>query len=221
MVTGGSDNSRRFFPRRAVVYTAIKLTDIFVISLDASAESRYEPLLKRMENMGVTYNITKIQAIPGTEVTDKPHKLTPNTWGCTLSHIKALETARERQLPCVLIIEDDIDFVENFTEKLDGYMRVLPADWEAVWLGGINGVAMESLTDDYYRVWASWGAFGYIVRQSMYNRWIAGLQQARLACDDFYRQYHRRINCYRPKKDLITHLDGWSDRKEQLWKSSA
>jgi GR25 family glycosyltransferase involved in LPS biosynthesis len=33
--------------------------------------------------------------------------------GCTKSHIKALELAIERNLQCVLIVEDDIDWVSN------------------------------------------------------------------------------------------------------------
>lgn len=201
---------------KPVAGNKMQLTEVLIISLDRSLESRYEPLRERMKSRGVLYNATKITAIDGRDLMSNPSKLKRNTYACLLSHIKAIENARDRNLPCVLIIEDDVDFVSDFTESVTRVMEELPTDWDALWLGGRNVLRPEQYSDSLYRMIGSWGAYGYVLHSKMYDRLIAGLKKEMIACDDYYRRIHIRFKCYRPKRDLVIHMQGYSDRQEVM-----
>lgn len=192
--------------------------NMFVITLDRSEESRYLPLLAKIETQKVTYPITKIEAIDGRGIDafDNPNNLTFNTYACMLSHIKAIKTAQKMDLPCVLIIEDDINFAANFTNRLDNLMQWLPANWDAVWLGGAVAIRPDDYNEHFVRVRSNWGGFGYIVRNTIYQKFIDGLISHKLDCDNYYRATQSKINCFRPKANIIFHLRGYSDRQEKV-----
>lgn len=210
------NNTHTVIPKKLGGGNTIKLTDMLTISLARSIESRYNPLLERMKLRGCTYTNTKVDAIEGRDMVHNPtKKLSNNTYACLLSHIKALETAREMKLPCVLIIEDDVDFVQGFTGKLNSIMTELPSDWDAMWLGGRNLFRPDRYSDRLNRLVGSWGGYGYVVSAKAYTRLIDGLKKEKVACDDYYRKIHNVMKCYRPKVDFVLHIGGYSDRQDK------
>jgi GR25 family glycosyltransferase involved in LPS biosynthesis len=61
----------------------------------------------------------------------------PGELGCTLSHIKALEWAQDKNWPYVIIIEDDVILAEDFLKRIKYLMKILPPDWDHIYLSGI------------------------------------------------------------------------------------
>lgn len=188
-----------------------------VVSMARSHEDRYLPMVERMTASGFSYPHEKIEAIDGKTLTEEsyPQSLGANTWACVLSHIKAIKRAQELNLDMVLILEDDVDFVPDFTSRLNEYVAKAPLGWEALWLGGRNAVKMQLDSPNWYRVWGSWGTFGYILRKGLYQRTITGLLQREKAADYYFKEQHRYMRCYRPRENLIGHLDGYSYIAEQ------
>lgn len=59
-------------------------------------------------------------------------------WGCRQSHLRILEDAMLDGVGTLCVLEDDVCFVPDFSNKLREFMRALPADWDGVMLGGQN-----------------------------------------------------------------------------------
>lgn len=55
--------------------------------------------------------------------------------GCALSHFKIMETHAYFKEP-ILVLEDDIKFINNAKEILDKYLKEIPADYDLAYLGG-------------------------------------------------------------------------------------
>lgn len=70
----------------------------------------------------------------------------PGAWGCMQSHRHVLEMSILYGWESVLVLEDDVFFVEGFTEKLRAFMAEVPGDWEQLMIGGqfVNRDGAES-----------------------------------------------------------------------------
>jgi hypothetical protein len=57
-------------------------------------------------------------------------------WGCRQAHLQILERAWHRSIDATLVLEDDVVFAPDFTQKWADLTRRLPANWDMVMLGG-------------------------------------------------------------------------------------
>lgn len=101
--------------------------------------------------------------------------------GCTLSHIKCLEMAKERQYPYVFICEDDITFLQPqlLLEKLQDFWDTPPTDgWDVLIIGGNNCPPFESFSDYAIHVRNCQTTTGYIVAQPYYDTLITNFKES-------------------------------------------
>lgn len=90
--------------------------------------------------------------------------------GCNLSHLKCLEMAKRNNWSHVLICEDDVLFrtnVQLVREKITTCLQ-RHQDWDVLTLGP-NVREAEYVDDCTARVFKSWCAAAYIVRQEYYD----------------------------------------------------
>jgi GR25 family glycosyltransferase involved in LPS biosynthesis len=100
--------------------------------------------------------------------------------GCTLSHIKCLELAKERNYPHVFICEDDIHCVDipRMRAQLDEFYKASPGDtWDVLILGGNNAPPYRLLNDGLMQVYNCQTTTGYIVKQHYYDKLIANFRE--------------------------------------------
>jgi hypothetical protein len=57
-------------------------------------------------------------------------------WGCLMSHVRIIEDCIRAGVGRVLIMEDDVVFVEDFAEQLRAFLKHVPEDWDQLYLGG-------------------------------------------------------------------------------------
>lgn len=109
---------------------------IFYINMDKSVNRR-----RNMEFQFRIANVpewTRISGIDGSKLQlDKDSNITQNELGCTLSHIKAIETAYTQNLPMAIIMEDDCYFMHMgiFIKRLNKLIKNAPSDWTLLNLG--------------------------------------------------------------------------------------
>jgi GR25 family glycosyltransferase involved in LPS biosynthesis len=123
------------------------------------------------------------------------------------SHIKALKQARDSGAKHVLILEDDVEFPSGFLSKAETVLSSLPGDWDAVWLGGYTQTEGEFYNQYLKTCVANWGGYGYIVRNTVFDRFIELLETRNQPCDVTYIEVQKFFNCYRTIKNLILHRD--------------
>lgn len=63
----------------------------------------------------------------------------PGSLGCTKSHKRIINYAKHKNLDEIIVIEDDIQFVDNFDIKYERIYKDLPEDWDIL-VGGVSWI---------------------------------------------------------------------------------
>jgi len=100
--------------------------------------------------------------------------------GCTMSHIKCLEIAKERNYEYVFICEDDITFVDPATllNSLKHFYENKQIEWDVLLIGGNNVPPYEQTTDYCIRVSNCQTTTGYIVKNTYYDILIQNFRES-------------------------------------------
>jgi len=102
---------------------------VLVINLDSSVK-RYSNIQKHL----IDWPLERVSAI----------KTTQGFVGCALSHLKCISIAKERNLECVLVLEDDCELYDNSSKSI--FIELLPIllrhrdKWD-IFLGGCTQVS--------------------------------------------------------------------------------
>lgn len=134
------------------------------------------------------------------------------------SHRQVLSIAKEKKLSSVLILEDDIDFCEGFTEKLNKCLSELPPDWDALHLNGTDHPKAKSTfySELLNKCHHTTGAFGIVINSTIYDYLISLLNEEQKLVDIYYAEAMRKLNWYRTKEKLVLHPAGFSEIKRKF-----
>ncbi len=135
--------------------------------------------------------------------------LTPPEVGCALSHLGIYRDMIEKDIPCALILEDDIVFKVNPRSLLDNFRCVSP-DASDVYLlthGSNQYIADESRHIGsilFYRGWNGHGAYGYIITKAAASNILQFQTPIKCICDWWkYFQLHNIASFYIPDNEII------------------
>ena len=132
--------------------------NILYINLDHRTD-RLEHVKQEMEKMGFI-NAERFPAI----------KLQAGNAGCTVSHIKCIELAKQRNWSQVFICEDDITFT-NPNQFMDSSKKFVDSNiqWDVLVIGGNNCPPFQQIGDFCAKVQNIQTTTGYIVKQHYYD----------------------------------------------------
>lgn len=91
--------------------------------------------------------------------------------GCTLSHIRCLETAKQRDYEHICIMEDDIEFrnPELFKQQIQKFSENTEIQWDVLLLAANVVPPYQSVGVYCARVYNAQTTTGYIVKKEMYD----------------------------------------------------
>lgn len=147
---------------------------------------------------------TRVKAVEETNRTEVLREVMVNTTnpkirgnsfgalGCSLSHLKSVRLAYERNDAYALFLEDDVllDLWPFWTHSISEYVASLPPDWDASQLGRTNPYAPTTEADRRRREWkpwrrgTEWGTFAFLLSRK-------GIQKV---YDYFFDKTNKRIN---------------------------
>lgn len=174
----------------------------FLINLERRQDRR-EASSEALAAQGVPFEV--FQATDGRLLPRRPKFFeTPNHWAHALSFERAIKVASDRQLECVVLLEDDIVIHPQFHELLAKI--TLPNDWEIFYFGvhhvrpgrfvGSNLVRVtEGLETHAMAIHSS--AYS-LVLDSLYKEYAYGKQS-----DQRITELHRTRPCYASHPNLI------------------
>ena len=141
-----------------------QIDKIFYINLE-KREDRRQEIEAELANYGLIDNSERVDAIP------TPHQ---GILGCTMSHLKALKLAKERQYKNVLILEDDFQFTIT-KQEFENQIAILFEQGPSFDVCMISYNIQQSNPTEYpflQKVLEAQTASGYIVHESFYDRMI-------------------------------------------------
>ena len=103
---------------------------IYCINLPNRTDRR-DIVYKEFERLGIQKRVEFIEGLIGEGFTN----IERGEKGCTLSHIKCLQDAKEKGYKNILIFEDDVCFSSNFQKKIEDSISELPINWDLFYLG--------------------------------------------------------------------------------------
>lgn len=180
---------------------------VIVISLEKAKERRQkmQDQLLELQIDGFIMDAVDGSKLPPEELNKKISL--PNGWrqgelfkpgevGCMLSHIKALEWARDKNWPYLILLEDDTILSEDFNRRLKILFSIIPNDWQHIYLTGIPRFSMLQMPNLQFpnivdSVFTETTA-GMVIRQSSYDYIIKFLKEFWTTADDSYCELIKR-----------------------------
>ena len=108
-------------------------------------------------------------------------KLPNGALGCSMSHLRCLQIAKEQRWPHILLCEDDIQFLDPnlFVKQINGFLENHEEDssWDVLLVAG-NNMPPYGIEDDYsVRVFQCQTTTGYLVKQHYYDKLMANIKE--------------------------------------------
>jgi GR25 family glycosyltransferase involved in LPS biosynthesis len=124
-----------------------KLTDRKSYIIDTFSK-KFANEYKFIELYNINYiqeNITTISSIyPNILKNTKwDRKLTMQEISLALKHIHIIVESFKNEHDSILIFEDDVKLVKDFSKKFNNYKAQLPNDWDILWIGGSHNLHMQ------------------------------------------------------------------------------
>ena len=146
------------------------ITDIsgFYINLNSRVDRKLH-VERQLDLLGIRDNVKRFNAI---------HNINGRI-GCSLSHLKCIQMAKEQNMEFVLILEDDVSFLlpDDFVENVNKFLSNLKNKWDVLLLAGNNLPPFTTNDEVSIRVSHCQTTTGYIVRQHYYDTLIANIKE--------------------------------------------
>lgn len=134
------------------------IKNAFYINLEHRTD-RKEHVEKELQKIGI--KATRFNAI----------KMENGAIGCSLSHLKILEDAKKNKFDHVLIVEDDITFLDSelFKNQINKFLELHENNWDVILLAGNNMPPYENIDETCVKVSRCQTTTGYLVNGHYIN----------------------------------------------------
>ena len=141
----------------------------------------------------------------------------PGELGIWASNYTAWTNFLKSDYDYVILMEDDIVLQPNFNEKLKGYIKELPDNWDVftVYIPETGNIRYEKRSSEFLigkenicKVYQSWSCLCYVVSRKGAQRLFKEVQRGVKSPIDHYLFYSNKINVYaiKPEKGNICSL---------------
>jgi glycosyl transferase, family 25 len=190
------------------------LRHVVYINLDHRTDRR-EHMRQQLEGMGLSAVATRFPAI----------RMDSGMIGCSLSHLKVLEDAHAHHWPHVLVLEDDITFLQprRFQTLMTQFFTRHPTDWDVVLLAGNNRPPFRVVDDGCVQVTRCQTTTGYLVQGAYLPRLIQNVRMGvtrliarpdrkhEFAIDQFWFSLQRAHRWFLPVPLTVVQREDYSD----------
>ena len=148
--------------------TSISNISGFYINLNSRIDRKLH-VERQLDLLGIRDNVKRFNAI---------HNVNGRI-GCSLSHLKCIQMAKEQNMECVLILEDDVSFLlpDDFVHNVNKFLSNSKNTWDVLLLAGNNLPPFTTNDEVSIRVTHCQTTTGYIVRQHYYDTLISNIKE--------------------------------------------
>jgi glycosyl transferase family 25 len=116
---------------------------IYIINLP-SRKDRLTEIIKQLEYIGIDLPSNKIKIFEAIRPSRKDDWPTIGAKGCFLSHLGVLKDAQKNKYEKILVLEDDVNFVENFNDLIETtIIQLNNTSWDILYGGYQKSDALD------------------------------------------------------------------------------
>jgi glycosyl transferase, family 25 len=159
----------------------------------------------------------------------KAVKLTNGALGCSMSHLKLLERAKSNNWDSILIMEDDIQFLNPviFMQQLNRFLH-LHKEFDVLLIAGNNVPPFSNIDDTCVKVSRCQTTTGYLVKNHYFDTLIHNFREGitnlmktpekhvLYAIDKFWFRLQERDNWYLIIPLTVTQREDYSDIEKRI-----
>jgi GR25 family glycosyltransferase involved in LPS biosynthesis len=140
--------------------------------------------------------------------------------GCSLSHIKCIQIAKEQKWSCVCICEDDIMFTNPvlLMESLELFLKS-GVPWDVLLLGSNIAPPYSNVTDHWMKVSNAQTTTGYIVKEHYYDKLLENFQEGitrKYPIDIYWKLLQQKDNWYILLPLSVTQRPSYSNIEKRM-----
>ena len=138
---------------------------IYCINIDRRVD-RWESCIKEFEKHGL--QVERFSAIDGNNEKYNLGYPYDNELAGAMSHLNVLKRSKELGLKNVLILEDDVVFIDNLNELLCEYIKQLPENWDGLHFGGNHILPLRRINSNLSKMSKSYALHAYGINEKSY-----------------------------------------------------
>lgn len=204
----------------------MKLNDffdkIYCINIDRRTD-RWESCLKEFEKHGLI--VERFSAVDGNTNNYDLGYPYDNELAGAISHLNVIKKAKELNLKNVLILEDDVEFLNNVNELFGFFIKQLPENWDGINFGGNHIGGLLEVGVNLGKMRRSYALHAYGINNKSYDSIIAHMENSinnviqngknviktSVAADFFMADLHNILNFYCFVPHLAWQKEDYSD----------
>ena len=139
--------------------------------------------------------------------------------GCKFSHRDIIKDAEKNKYESILILEDDIEFTDNFLSGLNYFIKKTSSlDWDMLYLGGrntlieINKMCIPTEFSHIYKCNKIKCTHAYIIKRKLFSKILKDLETYDQEIDNYYfNSIQPNYNTYIIYPTIVNQTDSKSD----------
>jgi glycosyl transferase family 25 len=139
---------------------------IYCINLDRRPD-RWEECQIIFKKMNI--NVERFSACDGQLIDTRYGKVYNGELGGTISHTRLVKKIIDEKYDRVLVLEDDVEFNDNFLLKTEEVLNELPEKWDILFFGGNHTGGFDKVSDNLIRVYRTYALHCYALNKTGLN----------------------------------------------------
>ena len=189
----------------------MKLNDYFdrivVINLDRRTD-RLRQFESQTKDLGIDF--VRYSAVDAQALGISPMN------ACRQSHHRVLTDAAADNVQRLLILEDDVEFRQNFSQDFARLSSVLPDDWQMFYLGSSSLSPVDIGIEGLWKSNTALTTHAYGVKAELFDALIQASSDERYPIDLTYSDLHPKLQVYACWPSLIGQMASFSDIENQF-----
>ena len=149
---------------------------IYCINLDRRADRWEDNCLPQFKTLGL--EVERLSAVDGSKL-DLPHGHRNNYMfelAGSYSHLNALKKAKDEGIEKLLLLEDDVVFIENGNERFNEVINNVPTNWQYLFFGGNHIQGFSSVAPGVVKINRSYAIHACGIKKESYDVMIRHLE---------------------------------------------
>ena len=180
---------------------------IYCINLDKRTD-RWEDCVKQFKKHNLT--VERFSAIDGNTIKNTT-TLMPGEYGILSTHIELIKDAKNKGYKNILILEDDVEFIDNLNEYFSLFKGQIPDDWVMLYLSGNHVGGCLQISENMFKIFHSFAIHSFAIKSELFDLIINGLPKYKKAVDVFYAELQSLFPSYVIRPHLTWQRESFSD----------